>query len=91
MIVSLLNSLWTASSGFGRTNAPGQQECDAVMEKLKDQVTVVDQALVGAVSHTLKPSKDASLEVGVCQRCVAFATHFLQSFSHFVTLCPSCL
>ena len=46
-----------------RSNAPGQQECDSVMDMLKDQIVSVDQALVGAISRTLKPIKEVTLEV----------------------------
>eukprot|EP00117_Sycon_ciliatum_P031795 scpid3878/ scgid24807/ Talin-1 len=43
-------------------NAPGQRECEEAAQQLRKEMLHVDQALVGAVSHTLKPIKTSTLE-----------------------------
>lgn len=45
-----------------RDKAPGQKECDEVLEKLKDSILRLDQAGMSIANQTLSSSKENSLE-----------------------------
>eukprot|EP00117_Sycon_ciliatum_P001215 scpid5059/ scgid6971/ Talin-1 len=42
--------------------APGQRECDDTIDKMNQFVNAIDQATLGAISNTLRPHTDSTLE-----------------------------
>jgi talin len=45
-----------------RDKAPGQKECDGAIEKLSARIRDLDQASLAAVSQSLPPRRDSTLQ-----------------------------